>query len=587
LYTKIFGFLVIESLTGDFAMDASRLRARYRYIMGFFARATASFIFWEIVIPRLGMRAITRRTRSQRFTHIAAQFRAMAIRMGGVMIKVGQFLSARADVLPPEITEELSGLQDEVPAEDFAAIRQLAEAELDAPLEERFEYFEIEPLAAASLGQVHRARLRADAVEAEGSAAQGFRDVVVKIQRPFIEQLVQVDFSALHRVAGWLMRYKPISRRVDVRALIAELESTVYREIDYLAEGNHAELFKRNFAESKRIHVPRVVWSQTTKRVLTLENVYAIKITDYDAITAAGIDRADVAKVLFKTYLKQIFEDGFFHADPHPGNLFVTPKPGADSDTVHWQLTFVDFGMVGTVPQALGAGLRDLMIGVGTRNAARVVQSYQTLGVLLPGADLKLLEQAGTQLFDRFWGMSMGELRKVDHRQMVQFSMQFRELMFEMPFQLPHNLLLLGRTVAILSGMCTGLDPNFNVWIQLAPYAQTMVREEGVSNWDVWINEIGELVKQLISLPSQTGRMLTRLERGELHVNVPQVNRQIFHLEGAVNRLTGSIMFAAFLFGGVLLYQGGDIRLGYVFWGLSGVTLLWLIFLSRGHSPWR
>lgn len=563
-------------------MNASRLRARYRYIMAFFARATASFIFWEIILPRLGMRGLARRTRSQRFTRIAAQFRAMAIRMGGVMIKVGQFLSARADVLPPEITDELSGLQDEVPAEDFSAIRQLAEAELGAPLEQRFEHFETEPLAAASLGQVHRARLRAEAVEAEG-----FRDVVVKIQRPYIDQLIEVDFSALHRVARWLMHYKPISRRVDVRALIKELETTVYREIDYLAEGENAETFKRNFAEARRIHVPRVVWSQTTKRVLTLENVFAIKITDYDAITAAGIDRGEVARILFKTYLKQIFEDGFFHADPHPGNLFVTPKSANGETDVNWQLTFVDFGMVGNVPQHLSEGLREMMIGIGTRNAARVVQSYQTLGVLLPSADLKLLEQAGTQLFDRFWGMSMGELRKIDHREMHQFAMQFRELMFEMPFQLPHNLLLLGRTVAILSGMCTGLDPNFNVWVQLAPYAQRMIREEGVSNWDVWLDEIGELVKQLIGLPTQTGRVLTRLERGELNVNTPQVNRQIFHLEGAVNRLTGSIVFAAFLFGGVLLYQGGDIRLGYLFWGLSGVTLLWMIFFARGHSPWR
>jgi predicted unusual protein kinase regulating ubiquinone biosynthesis (AarF/ABC1/UbiB family) len=550
--------------------------------MAFFARATASFIFWEIILPRLGMRAVTQRTRSRRFTQIAAQFRAMAIRMGGVMIKVGQFLSARADVLPPEITEELSGLQDEVPAEDFDAIRKLAEAELGSVLEERFERFETEPLAAASLGQVHRASLRADAAELEG-----FQDVVVKIQRPFIDQLIEVDFSALHRVGGWLMRYKPISRRADVRALISELETTVYQEIDYLSEGQNAETFKRNFAESKRIHVPRVVWSQTTKRVLTLENVYAIKITDYDAITASGIDRAEVAKVLFKTYLKQIFEDGFFHADPHPGNLFVTPRPVTGDNESGWQLTFVDFGMVGDVPENLSEGLREMMIGVGTRNAARVVKSYQTLGVLLPSADLKLLEQAGTQLFDRFWGMSMGELRTVDHRQMVQFSMQFRDLMYEMPFQLPHNLLLLGRTVAILSGMCTGLDPNFNVWTQLAPYAQKLVRDEGVSNWDVWLNEIGELVKQLISLPSQTGRVLTRLERGELNVNTPQVNRQIFHLEGAVNRLTASIVFAAFLFGGVLLYQGGDIRLGYLFWGLSVVTLLWMVFFSRGHSPWR
>ncbi len=383
------------------------------------------------------------------------------------------------------------------------------------------------------------------------------------------------------------MRYEPILKRVDLRALISELETTVHQEIDYLAEGKNAEVFSKNFAERKRIHVPRVVWSQTTQRVLTLENVYAIKITDYEAISAAGIDRAEVAKVLFNTYLKQIFEDSFFHADPHPGNLFVTPRPATEETKASWQLTFVDFGMVGTVPENLREGLRELLIGIGTRNPSRVIDAYQTLGVLLPSADINLLKQAESQLFDRFWGMSMSELRNVSHRDMRQFGMQFRELMYEMPFQLPHNLLLLGRTVGILSGMCTGLDANFNVWGGLAPYAQKLVAEEGISNWEVWLDEIGNLVKELIALPLQTGRVLTRLERGELNVNTPRVSRQIYHLEGAVNRMTGSIVFAAFLFGGVLLRQSGDFTLSYIFWVFSLLTLLWMVFFSRGHSPWR
>ena len=563
-------------------MQSSRLRARYRYIMGFFARATAGFIFWEIILPRIGLRGWARRTRSARYKKLASHFRGLAIRMGGVMIKVGQFLSARLDVLPVEITEELSGLQDEVPPEHFEAIRTLAEAELGATLEVIFENFEPNPLAAASLGQVHRARLLIDTPEAEE-----FRDVVVKIQRPFIDQLIEVDFSALRRVGGWLMHYAPIRKRVDVRALIEELETTVQREIEYLSEGKNAETFSANFKEQKHIHVPRVVWSLTTQRVLTLEDVFAIKITNYDEITAAGIDRAEVAEVLSDTYLKQIFEDGFFHADPHPGNLFVTPIPAEDGKEGTWQLTFVDFGMVGTIPEELRAGLREVLIGIGTRNPARVVQAYQTIGVILPGTDLKLLEQAEAQLFERFWGMSMSELRKVRHGEMSQFGMQFRELMYEMPFQLPHNLLLLGRTLGILSGMCTGLDPKFNVWSQMAPYAQKLVAEEGLSNWEIWLDEIGNLFKELIALPSQTGRVLSRLERGELSVNTPQVSRQIYHLESAVNRLTGGIVFAAFLFGGVLLYRGGDVTLGYLFWVLSILTLLWMTFLSRGHSPWR
>ena len=562
-------------------IQAARLRARYRRIVSLFASVILSLVFWEVVLPRLALGALTRRTRSERYRQIAVNFRLLAIRMGGVMIKVGQFLSARLDVLPPEIIDELAGLQDEVPAEDFGAIRALAEQELGSRLEDKFEYFETTPLAAASLGQVHRARLRSDSPE-----AGKFREVVVKIQRPFIDELIEVDFRALSRVAGWVQRYEPIRRRVNIPALVNELAGVVAREIDYLAEGKNAETFGAHFARRRRVHVPRVAWSHTTRRVLTLENVYAIKITDYDAITAAGIDRKAVAAVLFETYLKQIFQDQFFHADPHPGNLFVTPVPGTDERQATWRLTFVDFGMVGHVPEHLRDGLRDLLIAVGTRNPAKLVASYKTLGVLLPSADLKLLERAEAQMFDRFWGMSMSELRNVSHAEMRQFAMQFRELMYEMPFQLPHDLLLLGRTIGILSGMCTGLDRDFNVWKQLAPYAQKLVAEEVGSGWQVWLDEVGEVVKQLVALPGQVSRMLDRLERGELGVDIPQIDQQIYYVEAAINRLLGGLIFAVFLFGGVLLVDRGFVTQGYVFWGLSAGALLWT-FLTWGHAPRR
>jgi predicted unusual protein kinase regulating ubiquinone biosynthesis (AarF/ABC1/UbiB family) len=572
-FSRLHVLMMIQSVQyWETFMKASQLRARYRRIMIFFVIVTISFIFWEVILPRIGLRRFTRRTRSNRYRNTAARFRLLAIRMGGVMIKVGQFLSARLDVLPEEITEELAGLQDEVPPEKFDDIRNLAEAEFGVPLKEKFDSFDENPLAAASLGQVHRARLCVE--DPSGS----FCDVVVKIQRPFIDQLIEVDLSALRRVGGWLERYPPVSKRVDVPSLVEEFSATIREEVDYLAEGRNAEIFAEKFKDVPRVHVPRVVWDHTTRRVLTLEDVYAIKITDYEAITAAGIDRAEVATTLLDTYLKQIFEDGFFHADPHPGNLFVTPMTG----TADWKLTFVDFGMVGRVPDSLRNGLREMLIAVGTQDAARLIRSFQTLHVLLPSTDLRQLEQMSASMFDMFWGKSMEELREMNPEQMFAFADRFRDLMYSMPFQLPQNLLMLGRTVAILSGMCTGLNPQFNLWGQLAPYASSLISKEAGSNWRVWLDEAGNMLKESIAIPSKFGRVLSQVERGDLMVQAPVLSRQVGHLERAVNRLTGSVLFAAFLVGGILVFDGGRETISYILFAGAGFTLVWMIFFIRG-----
>jgi predicted unusual protein kinase regulating ubiquinone biosynthesis (AarF/ABC1/UbiB family) len=560
-------------------MKNSLLRARYRRIMTFFTGVAINFIFWEVLLPRIGMRALARRTRSNRYRQTAAKFRSLAIRMGGVMIKVGQFLSARLDVLPAEITDELAGLQDEVPAEQFDDICKQAETELGAPLHEKYESFDEIPLAAASLGQVHRARL------CVSDAGGDYCNVVVKIQRPFIEQLIEVDLSALRQVGRWLEKYPPVAKRVDVPSLIEEFSSSIHEEVDYLAEGRNAEIFGENFKDVPRVHVPRVVWTHTSRRVLTLEDVFAIKITDYEAISAAGIDRAEVACQLLDTYLKQIFEDGFFHADPHPGNLFITPLPGQTEDgKPAWRLTFVDFGMVGHVPETLRTGLREALIATGLQDAARLIRSFQTLHVLLPNADLKELEQMSASMFDMFWGKSMEELRQLSPEEMFHFADRFRDLMFNMPFQLPENLLLLGRTVAILSGMCSGLDNEFNLWNQLGPYATKLVSQEVGSNWRVWLDEAGNILKELVAIPSKMGRVLSQIERGDLTVQVPTVSRQLTYLEKAINRLTGSLVFAAFLIGSVILFNAGKILFAGIFLGCSGVTLIWMLFFSRGTS---
>jgi predicted unusual protein kinase regulating ubiquinone biosynthesis (AarF/ABC1/UbiB family) len=563
-------------------MKPSQLRARYWRIVFFFGRVTLGFIFWEIVLRRVGLGRWAARNRAQRNRAIAVRFRALAIRMGGLMIKVGQFLSARLDVLPPEITDELSGLQDEVPPESFEAIRILAESELALTLAEHYASFEETPLAAASLGQVHRACLReADAAEA------GFTDVVVKVQRPHIEQVIETDLSAIRRVGGWLQRYKPVAERADVNALIDEFAATTREEIDYLAEGSNAETFAENFAGNPYVGVPRVVWDLTTRRVLTLEDVSAIKLGDYDAITEAGIARSDVAATLADTYLKQIFEDGFFHADPHPGNLFVTPLEGVDEDgDRNWKLTFIDFGMVGRVPESLREGLREAVIAVGTQDGARLVRAFKILDVLLPTADLKLIEAASMAVFDRFGGMAMSELKNIDHSEMMTFGLQFQELLLNLPFQLPESLLLLGRSIAILSGMCTGLDPEFNLWDSIAPYAGSLISEEGGSTFQTVLSEGTKIFQTLVALPGRADRVLTQMEHGAFSVQTPMLDLRVRRLERTAGRITTGLVFAALLVAGAILYRT-DPGFGRLLMGVSVLPLLALLFGGRGGHPGR
>lgn len=296
-------------------MTARQARARYRRILRFAARHLASLWWYELVLPRMGLSSVANRTRTNRLKNIARSFQKLALDLSGLLIKLGQFMSTRLDVLPPVITKELEGLQDEVPAVPFDLIRALAEKELGMPLESIFSQVDPEPLAAASLGQVHRATL--SELDAQDT---GILNVILKIQRPGIDQIVDVDLSALRRVAGWLSRISLVNKRADAPALMDEFAQTCLEEIDYLNEAANAERFAENFADNPRVRVPLVVWERSTRRVLTQEDVTNIKITDLDALIAAGISPEAVANEFAAVMFDQVFIHGFFHADPHPGN---------------------------------------------------------------------------------------------------------------------------------------------------------------------------------------------------------------------------------------------------------------------------
>lgn len=546
------------------------LKARYRRIMRFAARALAQAWWFELVLPRFGLGRLAARGRIRRLQVLSRRFHDLAVDLGGLMIKVGQFLSSRLDILPPEITRELEGLQDEVAPEALAAIVAQVERELGIPLDRAFASFETAPIAAASLGQAHRARLSA------GIAADlGFEQVVVKVLRPGIEQIVAVDLAALRRVGRWLSRVRLVNRRADAPALVEEFAATSLAEIDYRAEAANVERFATDFAADPRVGTPTVVWERSARRVLTLSDVTAIKITDVAALQAAGIDPNAVAAELARATFEQIFVAGFFHADPHPGNIFVTP--GGEGD---FALTYIDFGMMGEIPDDLRQGLQQFIFAVAARDARGWVVATQRLGVLLPSADTVELERAITALFDRFGGMGVAELTRIDPRELEQFALQFSDLVRSLPFQLPENYLLLVRTISLISGVTSALNRDFNMWDAVDPFARTLLNGGGASTLRSVGREGIAILSALARLPQRVDALATRLDRGELAVRSPEVEQRLRVLDGSVRRATSAVLFAGLLIGGVLLRPSDEV-LSWVLLGASVLPLLHAVL------PWR
>jgi predicted unusual protein kinase regulating ubiquinone biosynthesis (AarF/ABC1/UbiB family) len=561
--------------------DVANMRARYRRIMRFAARYLVQAWWYELFLPRIGLGRLAGRNRSKRLQRIAQRFHTLAVDLGGLMIKVGQFMSSRLDVLPPEITKELEGLQDEVPAVPFPAIRALAEAELGASLELVFSHVDETPVAAASLGQVHRARLADDDAE-----LTGLRDVVVKIQRPGIEKVVEVDLRALRRVARWLSRVRLVADRVDMPALVEEFAITSLDEIDYLHEAASAERFAEDFAGDSRVAVPELVWERTTRRVLTLQDVTAIKINDVAALKAAGIDPSEVANEFAAVMFDQLFVHGYFHADPHPGNIFVTPLAHDDSRT--WRFTFVDFGMMGEVPDDLRGGLRKLLIAAASRDGKGMVDGIRSVGVLLPSADTAELERAMTKLFARFGGMGFAQLQDVDPREFRAFASEFGDTVRSLPFQLPENFLLIIRAMSLTSGMCSSLDPAFNIWNSVEPYSAQLIRDEGGNLVQDFAKRALSTLGLVAQLPQRADDLITRVNDGNITVQTPRLDRRLASIERGIRQAIAAVIFAALLIGGILL-RPHFVVFGTVLMAVSALPLLYAVFAAllarRGPLP--
>jgi predicted unusual protein kinase regulating ubiquinone biosynthesis (AarF/ABC1/UbiB family) len=460
------------------------------------------------------------------------EFRKTAMALGGLMIKLGQFLSARADLLPQEALLELAQLQDEVPPEPFSAISATVEHELHAPISSIFASFHATPAGSASLGQVHRARLRSGL------------DVAVKVQRPDVERLVRLDLAALAFVLAIVrLVYPPAERTLDTRRLYLEFSRVIYEELDYRREGHNAERFARLFVQADDVRAPGVIWEYTTRHVLVLSWMDGIKIADVAALDAAGLNRRAIAQRLLDIYLAQVLQHGYFHADPHPGNIFVRPRRGG------FQLAFVDFGMMGAITAQHKRALSSAFVAIVQQDVSLLVSALDVLGFTNPSARRESIEQALAHLLSRYAAISLGEVREMDTAELLE---DIETLMYGQQFRLPYQFAFLGRAAATLSGVVTVLAPELNFIEAVLPYARQYIAHDGLTTLLrlLGVESTGELgrllaregfgvVRTIAQLPRLTERVLQRIEQGEVRLVIESAESGHLARERLVGRAAG------------------------------------------------
>ena len=384
----------------------------------------------------------------------AVWMRESLIDLGPTFIKIGQALGTRADLLPLQYVRELATLQDQVPqfptAEAFATI----ESELGRSVHEAYAEIDSEPIAAASLGQVYRARL-----------ATG-EEVAVKVQRPNLEATIAFDVAILFRLVKLTNRFFPkANENADWEGMLREFYATIFEEMDYVKEGRNADRFRYNFRTWRAIRVPKVFWSHTNTRVLTLDFIRGTKVVDIEGLKAHRISPVKVNRLLIRTYLKQLLEDGFFHADPHPGNLLVM-------DSGH--LAFFDFGMVGRINTKLQTQMIDAFFHVVGRDVKGLGQDIINLNFLKPGVDPETVRPVVESLFTHYLNLRLGEVN------FKELTYDLAEVIYEYPFRLPSNFTYIMRALMTLEGIGVVTDPGFSFFETAKPFAREfMLRREG------------------------------------------------------------------------------------------------------------
>lgn len=534
---------------------------------------------------------MTEQKKVQRRKTLAKWLKESILRLGPTFIKIGQQFSTRVDILAQEYVDQLSELQDQVPPFPSETAVSIIEEELGAPVTEVFDYFDFEPIAAASLGQVHRARLKG-------------QEIVVKVQRPGLKDLFDIDLKNLRVIAENLQKLDPKSdgAKRDWVAIYDECANVLYQEIDYTKEAANAELFASNFKNLNYVKVPSIYWEYTTPQVLTMEYVPGIKINRIQALDQLGVDRQKLGRYAVESYLEQILSHGFFHADPHPGNIAVDDVNGG-------RLIFYDFGMMGSISPNIREGLLEVFYGVYEKDPNKVLQAMVQMGVLVPTGDMTAVRRTALFFLNSFeerlvaqrkerelataelgFKKPLSKEEKVEKKKqrLAAIGEDLLAIAADQPFRFPATFTFVVRAFSVLDGIGKGLDPRFDITEIAKPYALELLRfrEAGVeviikdfrTRWDRQSQAFYNLFRQADRIEKLVG-VIERLEQGDLKLRVRALeSERSFQRVAAVQKTIGSAVAAGSLVNlATILYLNsirGPAMISYFFCAFFGFQVL-------------
>jgi ubiquinone biosynthesis protein len=510
---------------------------------------------------RIGRRKLFARQQEIAAFSWAERIRLALDDLGPTFVKMGQIMSTRPFLIPVDLVIELAKLQDQVAPFPFDEVRQTIEKELGKPLDQLFQAFSPDPVASASLSQVHRATTLAG------------EDVAVKVQRPNVKQIMEKDLSILRDLAVLLDRYIPEVRQFSPVAIVDEVAKSAKQEVDFLYEARNLEIFAQNFADDDRIFLPRVFWDHTSLRVLTLSFIDGIKISDVPRLREAGVDLEVVTRAGGQLLAKQIFEFGFFHADPHPGNLFVLRDN---------RIAPVDFGMMGKLSHGALELVADLLIAATSNDTRRIVRVLQNHELLDDDVRPEALEADLALFLHRYHGVPLAKLK------MRSLLTDAFEIMNVYRIKFPPELMMLGKALGTYEEVARTLNPQYDFVTELLPSIKKLstrkfTPESIFSDVSTYLLDLREL---LVNFPFEIRRIARNLRKGDLSISFHHkgLERLILELEKASNRLAFALIIASLIVASSLIMTKpvgmtilGVPALGLVGYVTAGVLGIWLV----------